>query len=118
MAGWTSAAPGKSDPVVHLRRILVYSSAHAAGQAKARALTLAKAAAELGKLVRTAGTRFHPTDDAVAARVQAIAANRRAGEVPAHRHHRRPGRQTRPGLALRPAGNVGHITGPEAARSE
>jgi hypothetical protein len=70
----------KSDPVVHLRRILVYSSANAAGQAKARALKLAKAAAELDKLVRTAGTRFHPTEDAVAARVQAIAAERRAGK--------------------------------------
>jgi hypothetical protein len=30
--------------------------------------------------VRTAGTRFHPTEEAVAARVQAIAANRRAGK--------------------------------------
>jgi hypothetical protein len=30
--------------------------------------------------VRTAGTRFHRTEDAVAARVQAIAANRRAGK--------------------------------------
>ena len=79
-AGWTSAAPRKSDPVVRLRRILVYSSAHAAGQAKARALKLAKAVAELDKLVRTAGTRFHPAGDAVAARVQAIAANRRAGK--------------------------------------
>ena len=58
------------------------AAAMAAGQAKARALTLAKAAAELDKLVRTAGTRFHPTDDAVAARVQAIAANRRAGKYP------------------------------------
>ena len=65
---------------VHLRRILVHSSANAAGQAKARALKLAKAAGELDKLVRTAGTRFHPTEDAVAARVQAIAAKRRAGK--------------------------------------
>ena len=72
--------PRKSDPVVHLRRILVYSSANAAGQAKARALKLARAAAELDKLVRTTGTRFHPTGDAVAARVQAIAAKRRAGK--------------------------------------
>ena len=30
--------------------------------------------------MRTAGTRFHPTADAVAARVQAIAARRRAGK--------------------------------------
>ena len=67
----------KADPPVHLRRILVYSSANAAGAAKARALKLGKAAAELDKLVRTAGTRFHPTPDAVAARATAIAAQRR-----------------------------------------
>ena len=78
--GMDLPGPRKSDPVVHLRRILVYSSAHAACEAKARALKLARAAAELDKLVRTAGTRFHPTDDAVTARVQAIAAKRRAGK--------------------------------------
>ena len=78
--GMDIRGPRKSDPVVHLRRILVYSSANAAGQAKARALKLAKAAGELDKLIRTAGTRFHPTEDAVAARVQAIAAKRRVGK--------------------------------------
>ncbi|HET9968142.1 MAG TPA: IS1634 family transposase [Streptosporangiaceae bacterium] len=78
--GMDIRGPRKSDPVVHLRRILVYSSANAAGQARARALKLAKAATELDKLVRTAGTRFHPTAEAVAARVQAIAAQRRAGK--------------------------------------
>src|SRR6266849_765625 len=71
------AGPRRADPPVHLRRILVYSSANAAGQAKARALKLAKATGELSRLVRTAGTRFHPTPDAVAARVTAIAAQRR-----------------------------------------
>jgi hypothetical protein len=79
-AGMDLPGPRKTDPVVHLRRILVYSSANAAGQAKARAAKLAKAAADLDKLVRTAGTRFHPDADAVAARVQAIAARRRAGK--------------------------------------
>ena len=78
--GMDIRGPRKSDPVVHLRRILVYSSANAAGQAKARALKLAKAATELDKLVRTAGTRFHPDAGAVAARVQAIAAKRRVGK--------------------------------------
>ena len=78
--GMDIPGPRKSDPAVHLRRILVYSSANATGQAKARALKLAKAAGELDKLVRTAGTRFHPTEDAVAARVQAIAAKRRVGK--------------------------------------
>jgi hypothetical protein len=59
--GMDLPGPRKADPAVHLRRILVYSPANAAGQAKARALKLAKAAGELDKLVRTAGTRFHPT---------------------------------------------------------
>jgi len=75
--GMDLAGPRKADPPVHLRRILVYSSANATGQAKARALKLAKATGELSRLVRTAGTRFHPTPDAVAARVTAIAAQRR-----------------------------------------
>jgi len=78
--GMDLRGPRKTDPVVHLRRILVYSSANAAGQARARALKLAKAAADLDKLVRTAGTRFHPDAGAVAARVQAIAAHRRVGK--------------------------------------
>jgi transposase len=75
--GMDLAGPRKADPPVHLRRILVYSSANATGQAKARALKLAKATEELSRLVRTAGTRFHPTPDAVAARATAIAAQRR-----------------------------------------
>jgi hypothetical protein len=75
--GMDLAGPRKADPPVHLRRILVHSSANAAGQAKARALKLAKATGELDRLVRTAGTRFHPTAEAVAARVTAIAAQRR-----------------------------------------
>jgi hypothetical protein len=69
--------PRKADPPVHLRRILVYSSANAAGAASARARKLATAAGDLDRLVRTAGTRFHPTADAVAARAAAIAAKRR-----------------------------------------
>ena len=79
-AGMDLHGPRKTDPVVHLRRILVYSSANAAGQAKARAAKLAKAATELDKLARTAGTRFYPDAEAVVARVQAIAARRRAGK--------------------------------------
>src|SRR6266851_6934563 len=71
--------PRRTDPPVHLRRILVYSPANAEGQAKARARKLAAAAEELDRLVRTAGTRFHPTADAVAARANTIAAKRRVG---------------------------------------
>jgi hypothetical protein len=77
--GMDLPGPRKADPPVHLRRILVYSSANAAGQAKARALKLAKATEDLNRLVRTAGTRFHRTEDAVAARVTAIATQRRVG---------------------------------------
>ena len=76
--GMDIRGPRTSDPVVHLRRILVYSPANAVGQAKARALKLAKAAGELDKLVRTAGTGS--AGDAVAARVQVIAAKRCAGK--------------------------------------
>ena len=75
--GMDLPGPRKADPAVHLRRILVYSSANAAGAVKARALKLAKATEDLDRLARTAGTRFHPTPDAVAARVTAIATQRR-----------------------------------------
>src|SRR5271165_1340944 len=77
--GMDLTGPRKSDPPVRLRRILVYSTANAAGAAKARARKLANATEDLDRLVRTAGTRFHPTADAVAARVKAITAKRRAG---------------------------------------
>jgi hypothetical protein len=77
--GMDLPGPRKADPAVHLRRILVYSPANATGQARARALKLAKATEDLNRLMRTAGTRFHPTPDAVAARVKAIATQRRVG---------------------------------------
>ena len=77
--GMDLPGPRKTDPPVHLRRILVYSTANAAGAAKARARKLANATEDPDRLVRTAGTRFHPTADAVAARVKAITTKRRAG---------------------------------------
>jgi transposase len=77
--GMDLPGPRRTDPPVHLRRILVYSPANAEGQAKARARKLAKATGELDRLVRTAGTRFHPTADAVAARAETIATKRRVG---------------------------------------
>jgi transposase len=73
------AGPGKKDPVLTLRRILVYSSANATAQAKARALKLAQARADLDTLTRTAGTRHHPTIEAVTAKATAIARRRRVG---------------------------------------
>jgi transposase len=71
--------PRRTSPPVHLRRILVYSPANAEGQARSRARKLARAAEELDRLVRTAGTRFHPTADTVAARAKTIATKRRVG---------------------------------------
>lgn len=71
------AGPRKSDPVCRLRRILVYSSANAAAQAKARTLKLAQAGKDLDTLTRTAGTRHHPTIEAVTAKAAAIARRRR-----------------------------------------
>ena len=56
--GMDLGGPRKADPAVHLRRILAYSSANAAGAASARARKLATAAGDLDRLVRTAGTRF------------------------------------------------------------
>ena len=69
--------PRKKDPVHTLRRILVYSTANATAQAKARALKLAKARTDLDTLTRTAGTRHHRTVEAVTAKATAIARHRR-----------------------------------------
>jgi transposase len=71
------AGPRKRDPVLTLRRILVYSTANATAQAKARALKLAQARTDLDTLTRTAGTRHHPTAEAVTAKATAIARRRR-----------------------------------------
>ena len=70
------AGPRKKDPVLSLRRILVHSTANATAQAKARALRLAQARTDLDTLTRTAGTRHHPTVEAVTAKVTAIARRR------------------------------------------
>ena len=69
----------KTDPVHQLRRVLVHSSANAAGAAKNRTKKLERAREDLDKLVRTAGTRYHPDHAAVTARINAIAAKRHVG---------------------------------------
>jgi transposase len=69
--------PRRQDPVHTLRRILVYSTANATAQAKARTLKLAKARTDLDTLTRTAGTRHQPTIAAVTAKATAIARHRR-----------------------------------------
>ncbi|WP_229865074.1 IS1634 family transposase [Streptomyces naganishii] len=73
----TLAGPRKRDPVLRVRRILVHSTAHAKGQQAARANRLAKASAELDKLVAAAGGRHYKTREKIAARVGVIAARRR-----------------------------------------
>ncbi|GAA2212101.1 IS1634 family transposase [Nonomuraea monospora] len=62
---------------ITVRRILVHSTAHAQGQAAARALKLAKARDELDRLVRTAGSRYHPAAADVSRRAEEIARKRR-----------------------------------------
>src|SRR6266508_877653 len=69
--------PRKKDPVLTLRRILVYSSANATAATKSRTLKLARARTDLDTLTRTAGTRHHPTMQAVTAKATAIARHRR-----------------------------------------
>jgi transposase len=71
------AGPRKRDPVQHLRRILVHSTAGAGAAANARALKLQRAADDLDKLVRTAGGRYYPDAAAVTRQVDQIARKRR-----------------------------------------
>jgi hypothetical protein len=71
------AGPRKRDPAVHLRRVLVHSTASAAAAASARALKLRRARAELDTLVRTAGSRYHPGAAAITARIGQIARKHR-----------------------------------------
>ncbi|MEU5646725.1 IS1634 family transposase [Streptomyces milbemycinicus] len=73
----TLPGPRKRDPQLTLRRILVHSTANAAGQRAARAKRLAKAAEDLDKLARAAGGRHYKTGEKVAARAGVIAAKRR-----------------------------------------
>lgn len=73
------AGPRKKDSVHRLRRILVYCTANAAAAAKARASKLARARTDLDTLTRTAGSRYHPTVEAVTAKAAAIARHRRIG---------------------------------------
>jgi transposase len=69
----------KSDPIHQVRRILVHSSANAVGQSKNRAKKLARGREDLDKLVRTAGTRYHPDHAAVTAKIDAITRKRGIG---------------------------------------
>jgi hypothetical protein len=87
--------PRKTDPVHHLRRVLVHSTANATAAGKARTLKLDKAATELDTLIRTAGTRYHPDTAAVTAKARQISRDRRIGgylrtQVTAHPNTGKP----------------------------
>lgn len=69
--------PRKKDPVHRLRRILVHSTANQEAAGKARRRQLDAARTDLDTLVRTAGTRYHPDIEAVAAKAAEITRRRR-----------------------------------------
>jgi len=71
------AGPRKRDPVQHLRRVLVHSTAGAGAAAAARALKLQRAADDLDKLVRAAGGRYCPDTTTLVRKVDQIATKRR-----------------------------------------
>jgi hypothetical protein len=73
----TLAGKRKADPVLSLRRVLVWSSARAQAAATNRARKLERAHDDLGRLERGLGSRHYPDHDAVTARVRAIATSRK-----------------------------------------
>jgi transposase len=70
----------RCDPPHTLRRILVHSTANARGQRKARDKRLARAAEDLDKLQRGAGSRYYKTAEKIAARISVIARTRRVAD--------------------------------------
>ncbi|MHA6757894.1 IS1634 family transposase [Streptacidiphilus sp. PAMC 29251] len=68
----TLTGPRKRDPHLSLRRILVHSTANAAGQRTARDKRLRRAAEDLGRLQRGAGSHHYPTAKDVTARTGVI----------------------------------------------
>ena len=71
------AGPRKRDPVLMLRRVFVHSSARAQAAVTARTKKLDRARNDLDRLVRGLGSRHYPDQPAAAARVAAIARDRR-----------------------------------------
>jgi transposase len=76
----TVTGPRKSDPSFTVRRVFVHSSARAGAAATARAKKLDRARDDLARLVRGLGSRHYPTVEAVTARVNTIARERRVGD--------------------------------------
>ncbi|MEU7061689.1 IS1634 family transposase [Streptomyces sp. NPDC046197] len=73
----TLAGPRKRDPVHRVRRILIHSTAVAAGQRQAREKRLARAREEMDKLAGAAGGRHYKTREKIAARAGVVATKRR-----------------------------------------
>jgi hypothetical protein len=71
------AGKRKGDPILSLRRVLVWSSARAQAAATNRARKLERAHDDLGRLQRGLGSRHYPDHDAVTARVRAITTSRK-----------------------------------------
>jgi transposase len=77
----TLAGPRKRDPVLHLRRVFVWSSARADAAVTARAKKLDRARDDLQRLTRGLGSRHYPDPEAVTARLAAIAKARRVASL-------------------------------------
>jgi transposase len=73
----TIAGRRTTDPVLRVRRVLVWSSARAQAAATARARKLERARDDLERLQRGLGSRHYPTVDKVQARLAAVANARR-----------------------------------------
>lgn len=76
----TITGPRKKDPSFTVRRVFVHSSARAGAAATARAKKLDRARDDLGRLTRGLGSRHYPTTEAVTARINTIARDRRVGD--------------------------------------
>jgi transposase len=73
----TLAGKAKRDPVLSVRRVLVWSSARAKAAQTNRARKLERAHDDLGRLGRGLGSRHYPDADAVTVRVRAITTARK-----------------------------------------
>jgi len=76
----TITGPRRKDPSYTVRRVFVYSPARASAAATARSKKLDRARDDLGRLTRGLGSRHYPDTGKVAARVAAIARDRRVGD--------------------------------------
>jgi len=98
----TLAGKAKRDPVLAVRRVLVWSSARAQAAQTNRARKLQRAQDDLGRLQRGLGSRHYPDADAVTARVRAIATSRKLHGVLHTEISTDPATEAQPVVALRP----------------